>query len=189
MRAEPALRLVLMDGPSSKLVVDRMTEADISGVVAIDSAAFPSPVPVHDSVATAEVRFREELARPWSHTWVVRDTEARCPLAFLLAWHVTDEVHVLNLATHPTHRRRGLAKALVRTVVEFARSKGSRQMLLEVRRSNQNAIRLYRAAGFFVLGIRRRYYPDDEDAVEMALLLDPKTGSVVRRDDEALVDA
>ena len=47
-----------------------------------------------------------------------------------------------------------------------------RHVLLEVRRSNAPAIALYRALGFFAMGVRARYYPDDEDAVEMVLAFD-----------------
>ena len=60
-------------------------------------------------------------------------------------------------------------------------------MLLEVRRSNTPAIKLYRACGFFAMGLRPRYYPDQEDAVEMALLLDPASGEVERKSDEVRI--
>ena len=49
-----------------------------------------------------------------------------------------------------------------------------KHVLLEVRRSNAAAIALYRALGFFAMGVRARYYPDDEDAVEMVLALRPE---------------
>jgi ribosomal-protein-alanine N-acetyltransferase len=164
-----------------------MTAADVPAVVAIDAACFPSSSRSHDSLPTPEQRFLEELSRPWSHAWVVRDgTRA---IAFLLVWVVADEMHVLNLATDPATRRRGIGTSLVATALAFARAGGTRHVLLEVRRSNESAIRLYRAAGFFVSGIRSRYYPNDEDAVEMALLLDPRTGEVVSRADEASIHA
>jgi len=53
-----------------------------------------------------------------------------------------------------------------------------------VRASNGDAIRLYRRVGFASMGYRRRYYHDDEDALEMHLELDPVTGAVVPREDE-----
>jgi ribosomal-protein-alanine N-acetyltransferase len=58
-----------------------------------------------------------------------------------------------------------------------------------VRRSNAAAIALYRSVGFFAMGVRAKYYPDDEDAVEMVLLLDPATGAVVAHDDEVRLDS
>jgi len=63
-----------------------------------------------------------------------------------------------------------------------------KQVLLEVRRSNDAAIALYRTMDFFATRVRARYYPDDEDAVEMLLLLDPRTGEVLPHDDEVGLD-
>jgi ribosomal protein S18 acetylase RimI-like enzyme len=57
-------------------------------------------------------------------------------------------------------------------------------VLLEVRRKNKGAIALYRALGFFAMGVRARYYADDEDAIEMVLLFDEVTREVVAHADE-----
>jgi hypothetical protein len=48
---------------------------------------------------------------------------------------------------------------------------------------------LYRTIGFFATGVRIRYYADDEDAVEMALTLDPETGEVLPHTDEVRLDS
>jgi ribosomal-protein-alanine N-acetyltransferase len=62
-------------------------------------------------------------------------------------------------------------------------------LLLEVRRSNIAAIRLYRGLGFSALGVRRGYYSDNgEDAVEMILGLDPETGRALPALDEIIID-
>lgn len=169
-------------------VVCAMTEGDIPTAAAIERLCFPPPGSQEERlVPTPEARLREELSRPWSHSWVIRGERTEA-LSFLVVWHVADEVHVLNVATHPAHRGRGMGSALVAHVIAFARKARARHILLEVRRSNQNAIRMYRAAGFFATTLRRRYYPDDEDAVEMALVLDPRTGDVLRRKDEVFLD-
>ena len=68
--------------------------------------------------------------------------------------------------------------------MSYARAKRVQHVLLEVRRFNRAAIALYRAVGFFAMGVRARYYPDGEDAVEMALHLDPETGDVLPHADE-----
>ncbi|HPB94278.1 MAG TPA: hypothetical protein PKW66_00100, partial [Polyangiaceae bacterium] len=61
-------------------------------------------------------------------------------------------------------------------------------VLLEVRRSNLAALRLYRSFGFFLRGLRKEYYGDGEDAVEMGLVLDPKTGDIVASRDEVRLE-
>ena len=163
----------MLEGMGPPFTIDAMNEGDIEVVLGIDAAV------------TAE-RIREELARPWARMWVARGLDGGA-VAFLLAWYVADEVHVLDVAVDVAYRRRGIARALMGQALALARSHEARQVLLEVRRSNTAAIRLYRSAGFFARGVRRRYYSDDEDAVEMVLLLDPKTGVVVVSTDEVEV--
>ncbi len=126
-----------------------------------------------------DVDATKELARTWARLWVALPRRQAPPVGFLLAWHVADEVHLINVATHPDHRRRGIARQLMQTLLEFARRSRARLLVLEVRRSNRGAIQLYRAHGFSAMGIRRAYYADNgEDAVEMVLALDPETGHI-----------
>jgi len=68
--------------------------------------------------------------------------------------------------------------------IAYAQDHQCKHILLEVRRSNTPAIRLYRACGFFAMGLRPRYYPDDEDAIEMVVLFDVETRLIVQRKDE-----
>jgi ribosomal-protein-alanine N-acetyltransferase len=117
--------------------------------------------------------FLEELEREWAHLDVLR-AEPNGPLgAFVNYWLIRDEVHVLNVATHPRARRRGYADRLLEHVVDFAHRRQCRYVTLEVRRSNHGAIRLYRKHGFRPVGIRPNYYAEDhEDAIVMLLELD-----------------
>jgi ribosomal-protein-alanine N-acetyltransferase len=114
----------------------------------------------------------EELGRAWAKIWVVRHAPNAEPVGFALAWHAADEVHLLDLAVDPGARRRGVGRELVRAVLGYAREARARLVLLEVRRSNDAAIALYRSAGFSENGVRRGYYSDNgEDAVEMCVEL------------------
>jgi [ribosomal protein S18]-alanine N-acetyltransferase len=163
----------------SKIRIDAMTESDVPAVAAVDPSA-----------QLEEGSLRDELGRSWSRTWVAREGsgDAAEIVGFLSAWHVADELHVLNVTTRVDRRRRGIGRALMETAVAYGRAKRVRHVLLEARRSNHAALALYRSLGFFATGVRARYYPDDEDAVEMVLLFDPATGEVVLREDETKLD-
>jgi ribosomal-protein-alanine N-acetyltransferase len=156
--------------------IDAMTEGDV-----------PAAEALQEATQLDAAQLREELTRPWARVWVACE-EPRDVVALLVAWHVSDELHVLNVATRADRRRRGAARSLMDTMVAYARVHGIRHVLLEVRRSNRAAIALYRALGFFAMGIRARYYPDDEDAIEMVLTLDPATGAVVPHADEIRIE-
>jgi ribosomal-protein-alanine N-acetyltransferase len=175
------------------VIIERMTEGDVSDVLAIENAAFSDSQPRLSDVGKSRGRLdatqlREELARPWARLWVARGktTAPKNAVAFLLAWHVADELHILDVATHPELRRRGYGRALMQQSLAYAREHAIRHVLLEVRRSNTPAIRLYRDQGFFAMGIRKTYYQDGEDAVEMVLVLDER-GEVEPRKDEVSV--
>jgi ribosomal-protein-alanine N-acetyltransferase len=144
--------------------ITRASSLDAEAVIGIDCACFPA----------ATVNVETELKHPWSYLFLARLEGDPRPRAFLLAWLVSDELHVLTVATLPDFRRRGLGRALLRHAIDFARARGARTVLLEVRRSNDAALELYAAFGFAIARIRPHYYADNqEDAIEMTLTLAP----------------
>jgi ribosomal-protein-alanine N-acetyltransferase len=166
----------------ARLVVSRLAKRDDPDLDAVEAIARACFSDSGFSVA-------EELGRPWARAWAVRPAAGAAPTAFLVAWHVADELHVLNVATAPPMRRRGFARALMDEALAYAAAERIRIVLLEVRRSNHAAIKLYRGLGFTALGVRPRYYADnDEDAIEMILALDPESGRVLPGRDEIRID-
>jgi ribosomal-protein-alanine N-acetyltransferase len=142
-----------------------MRAEDLDDIMVIEKLAFRAP--------WSRQVFVEELERDWAHVDVLKAREPRAKVAaFVNYWLVRDEVHVLNVATHPDHRRQGHAARLLEHVIAFAHREKCRYVTLEVRRSNQAAIRLYRKYGFRPVGIRPNYYVEDnEDAIVMLLEL------------------
>ena len=89
-------------------------------------------------------------------------------LGYLVLSSVLDEGSVDNVAVDPANRRRGVADALVDDAVRRAREKNLAFLTLEVRASNEPAIRLYEKHGFVPVGRRRNYYENPrEDAILM----------------------
>ena len=147
----------------------RASTLDREVISAIDRACFREPT----------INVETELKHPWSYLFLARPEGEPAARAFLLAWLVSDELHVLSVATLPEFRRRGLGHALLAHAIDFARSRGGQTALLEVRRSNQAALDLYGAFGFVTARIRPRYYADNmEDAIEMTLALAPPKAGV-----------
>jgi ribosomal-protein-alanine N-acetyltransferase len=84
------------------------------------------------------------------------------------------EGHVLNLCVRESVRCRGIGRRLLSYLMDAARGSGAQEVFLEVRPSNTTAIRLYQAAGFTQIGVRRAYYQavgGREDAVVLRLRL------------------
>jgi ribosomal-protein-alanine N-acetyltransferase len=87
---------------------------------------------------------------------------------FLISWVVCDELQVLEVAVHPTLRRKGLGRFLLNAALHQARARQADRATLEVRGGNEAAVALYLSTGFRVVGVRPGYYTDNqEDALLM----------------------
>jgi len=143
------------------VTVERLaTAADLDGVLAIEDASFNNP--------TTREWYEAELLRPEVCFIYVLRTDESPVAAFCAFWRVVDQIHINNLAVRPECRGRGLATRLLEAVMAEAVQMGVQSATLEVRRSNEPALRLYAKAGFVQAGVRRNYYTQP---VEDALVL------------------
>jgi len=86
-------------------------------------------------------------------------------VAYAMCAVLAGELHVFDVATDPAYRRQGLATRLLQTCFDHARAQAVGLATLEVRRSNDEARRLYEHLGFERVGTRTGYYPGGEDAL------------------------
>lgn len=90
--------------------------------------------------------------------------------------YVLDEGYISNVCTAPEYRRRGVAAALIEEMVRRSQALGLAFLSLEVRVSNEPAIRLYEGRGFVKAGVRPGYYEQpSEDALIMNLNIRKET--------------
>jgi ribosomal-protein-alanine N-acetyltransferase len=122
--------------------------------------------------------------QPWSHNTFAECVEARskgyhCVALMLdesLAGHcvftvIIDEAELLNFCLAPAHQGQGLAKPFLDQVLADMAGQGAATIFLEVRESNEAALRLYVAVGFNEIGRRKGYYSAPqgrEDAILMS---------------------
>lgn len=91
---------------------------------------------------------------------------------FLMAFHVLDECHLLDIATEEKFRRRGVGEALISELIERTKKREGALIYLEVREKNQAARGLYEKTGFVPVGKRKDYYKNPtDDAVLYTLTL------------------
>ncbi|MBP3434192.1 MAG: ribosomal protein S18-alanine N-acetyltransferase [Clostridia bacterium] len=78
-----------------------------------------------------------------------------------------EDAEIARVAVAEKFRRKGLGGKLLETFENEAKARGAKRIFLEVRVSNRPAIGLYTARGFESFHVRKKYYADGEDAVEM----------------------
>jgi ribosomal-protein-alanine N-acetyltransferase len=139
------------------LEIRPLTYADLPEVIAIERRAFPTPWSL--------AMFVLELSKP-SGICLAGLLEDRI-VAYLVCSRYDTVWHLMNIAVDINLRRQGLATSLLERLFEMA-DRPSEQYTLEVRTSNEGAIRLYERFGFRAAGRRRAYYHDNrEDALIM----------------------
>ena len=98
----------------------------------------------------------------------VIDKECGRLAAYGGAQYVLDEGNIVNIATHPDYRRRGLATAVMRELESRLKERGVEIVFLEVRQSNIPARTLYEKEGYVPSRVIKNFYRfPAEDAVEM----------------------
>jgi [ribosomal protein S18]-alanine N-acetyltransferase len=133
------------------------TAGEVRGVRALERLLFGA-----DAWSAASVR--EELTGPRRTALVVCPPDGQGPapvVAYVVAAAAGDVVDLHRVGVHPDHRRRGLARRLLREVST------SEPMMLEVSADNDEACAFYAAEGFVPVGRRPGYYRDGSDALVM----------------------
>jgi len=79
------------------------------------------------------------------------------------------EADILTVGVVPEHRGKGIAKALMALITDWAKAQGSIAMMLEVKIDNPEAIGLYESLGYSKLNVRKDYFGAGLDAQVMRL--------------------
>jgi ribosomal-protein-alanine N-acetyltransferase len=132
--------------------------SDLPAIEVIERRAYPTP--------WSRSMFASELAKRTSIC--LGAFEGLDLIGYVINSRYVDAWHVMNVAVAPDHQRRGVATRLLERLFDLTRGDERRGYTLEVRVSNEAAIRLYEQLGFEPRGIRRGYYTDNrEDALIM----------------------
>ena len=138
--------------------IHRLNMQHLNSIEMIERRSYPTP--------WSRSMFAGELAKPASICLGAFE-EGRL-VGYMIISRYVDAWHVMNIAVDPDFRRRGIATALLERLIELTDDGSRRGYTLEVRVSNQGAIKLYERLGFRGRGIRRGYYTDNrEDALIM----------------------
>lgn len=140
--------------------VRRLSLDDLPDIERIERRSYPTP--------WSRSMFAGELAKPSSYCVGAIDPGRERLVGYLIVSRYVDAWHIMNVAVDEEYRGRGVATALLEGLFAATAGDGLRGYTLEVRVSNDRAIKLYERLGFRTSGVRRAYYTDNrEDAYVM----------------------
>jgi [ribosomal protein S18]-alanine N-acetyltransferase len=157
-----------------QLSLELMRESDVGTVQEIERDIFSTPWP-------RNAYYRELASRSSAHYVVLRQEPGlersaaqrsaefdHTVIGYGGMWRMYDEAHVTTIGVRLDLQHRGFGRILFAGLVQAAYDMGAKWITLEVRTSNENAMRMYEAFGFKVIGRRKGYYTDNgEDAIVM----------------------
>ena len=151
-----------------QLYLEPMNEADVPAVQVIEREIFSTPWP-------RNAYFRELASRHSAH-YITLKREGESGVApptgdivgYAGMWRMYDEAHVTTIGVRQDLQHQGYGRILFAALVQAAYDMGAKWVTLEVRTSNDNAMRMYENFSFKVIGRRKGYYTDNgEDAIVM----------------------
>ena len=143
----------------AQLAIEPMREADVPTVQEIERHIFATPWP-------RNAYYRELASRNSAHYIVLRREEQIVGYGGM--WRMYDEAHITTIGVRHDEQGKGYGRVLFAGLIQSAYDMGAKWVTLEVRASNDTAMKMYEAFGFKVIGRRRGYYTDNgEDAIVM----------------------
>jgi ribosomal-protein-alanine N-acetyltransferase len=141
-------------------VLRRCQASDILGIYEVEVRSFKP-----DDVYSVELlKFLCAYCRDNSYVYITDGKVA----GYIITCIEGDAAHVISIATDPEHRRHGVGRLLLCTALKLLVEGRVGEVFLEVRVSNE-ALRLYKAAGFEVVEALKNYYSDGEDGYRLSL--------------------
>ena len=146
---------------TQELRIRQFESKDLGAISEIEQLSFKDPFPAY---------FLSQLADANPSTFLVATIgDEIVGYAVIDRW--PDQEHLVSIAVTPKHRKTGVGQALLDHLIGRLET-GS--LKLEVRRSNDAAIELYRKNGFVRTGVAHSYYTDGEDAIQMEKAIQKK---------------
>ena len=146
--------------PDLRVQLLPLDASDLERVVRVEQLAYSHPWTIgnfNDALKAGNAAFKLEAGE---HL-----------VGYMVAMQVIDEVHLLNITVAPAFQKQGWALALLQYLQLWSVQQGAHSLWLEVRQSNQRALKLYQAFGFEQVGLRKDYYPESRTSRESAVVM------------------
>ena len=108
---------------------------------------------------------KQELECSNSYFIIAKDNDEIIGFAGLKV--IVDEADIMNIVVKKDHRNNGVGSILLENLISYAKLLNLKTITLEVNENNLSAIKLYDKFNFDYIGIRKKYYNGESDAIIM----------------------
>ncbi len=138
----------ILERIQNTVFIREMTESDIKEIAELEKECFSEP--------WSETSLKDELTNETARFYVIRDSKNL--LGYIGANNICNEVYITNVAVNGNCRGKGYGKILVNHLIKQSETERAFFITLEVRKSNEKAIKLYEKCGFKLIGERKNFY-------------------------------
>ena len=147
-----------MRGESSFGMICGAEEVYLDSLVELENVCF--------SIPWSKNLFKNDITNP--NAFYILAINNGKVIAYCGLYNVLDEADITNIAVIPEYRKKGLASKILDMIFEYCQNRKIAKITLEVRKSNESALNLYKNKGFTIVGERKKYYSDNgETAILM----------------------
>lgn len=143
--AYPANSDINMKNP---IKIEEISKNDAPSVAKIEKECFSTPFSEDDILGYID--------NPIWHFFVAKNGGS--VVGYLSFTKILDECQIVNVAVSQDARKMGIGSLLIEGLLDFCRNNDVCKLFLEVRESNEAAIKLYEKFGFLKVGISKNHY-------------------------------
>ncbi|OGI04956.1 MAG: ribosomal-protein-alanine N-acetyltransferase [Candidatus Melainabacteria bacterium GWF2_32_7] len=139
-----------------EVLVRKMLPRDVNQIMEIECVSF-------GQYHWSSQAFVSEINNKLGNYITIIDKKTQKVIGYGGFWLIFDEAHITTIAVHPDYRKNSLGELLLLNMIELGYKNNAKWFTLEVRASNIAAQNLYYKYGFKSLGLRKKYYQDNEE--------------------------
>lgn len=144
---------------TKEVIIEEVKEEDLEQIYKIEQENF-NPCWSKDYIL-----FNIKLPKNFNNFFVAKiDNNI---VGYIVYWFSDQTAHIHNISVKKEFQNLGIGSQMMHFMIETLKTANFKSIVLEVRISNTAAISLYKKFGFKEVSIKKKFYPDGEDAIFM----------------------
>ena len=138
------------------IIISKMQDEDIEEALLTEQS--------HNIHILSKNILKEDIKNKNYNYLVAKNNDGKI-IGYIGISYVLDSADIISIVVHKDYTKKGIATLLLQEIFAFAKENNIQKIMLEVRRSNLPAQKLYEKHGFKQIAIRNNYYDNTEDAL------------------------